>query len=336
MRVQISYPVVLFLGDGDEVAAKTAYGIHHWRRSDCIAQVRLPGATANLGLPELSLPAAVAAGARSMIIGVANSGGFIPEHWIPTLREALHAGLDVAAGLHDRLNGIPVLREDAARLGRTLHDIRHPAPGAAPIASGKRRSGKRLLTVGTDCSIGKMFTSLAIERELRRRGVSADFRATGQTGIFIAGSGVAVDAVVADFVAGAAEVLSPANDPDHWDVIEGQGSVFHPAYAGVTVGLIHGSQPDALVLCHHATRTRMDDYTDYALPDLAEAISLNQAIARRTNPAATFVGIALNTSKLGERDALQALQRYEAEHGLPCVDPVRFGVESIVDRLLSR
>lgn len=334
--MSIPYPTLLFLGNGDDVTAKTAHGIRYWRPRDCVGQSKLAGATADLGIPTMTPAEAAHAGARSMIIGVANSGGFIPKDWLPLMTSALEAGLDVAAGLHDRLNDIAILCETARRHGRVLHDIRHPQPGSCPIATGVTRSGKRLLTVGTDCSVGKMFTSLAIERELRKRGVSADFRATGQTGIFIAGSGVAVDAVVSDFVAGAAETLSPANDPDHWDIIEGQGSVFHPAYAGVTVGLIHGSQPDALVLCHDASRTRMDDFTHYDVPDLSDCCELSLSIARRTNRAAKFHGIALNTSKLSTDTARALLRETEIRHSLPCCDPVRFGVAPIVDRLLAQ
>jgi uncharacterized NAD-dependent epimerase/dehydratase family protein len=325
----------LFLGAGDNLAAKTAHGIHYWRPEWCLGQTRLPGATADLGQPDLTPADAAARGAKSMIIGVANAGGYVPEEWLPTILSALHAGLDVAAGLHDRLNDVPVLRETARELGRTLHDVRHPANGSFAVATGRKRSGLRLLTVGTDCSVGKMFTSLALERTLRARGVKADFRATGQTGIFIAGSGISVDAVVSDFIAGATESLSPDHEPDHWDIIEGQGSLFHPAYAGVTLGLIHGSQPDALVLCHAANRERMDDCPEYRLPDLEDALDLNLRTARRTNPQARFVGIALNTSSLDEAAARQLISATQARLGLPCCDPVRTGVANIVDHLLG-
>lgn len=332
--MHIPYPTLLFVGSGDDLAAKTAHGIHHWLPEWCVGQLRLPGGTADLGLPDLTPAAAAARGAKSMIIGVANAGGYVPEEWLPTITSALHAGLDVAAGLHDRLNDVPVLRETARQLGRTLHDVRHPSQ-KFPVGTGRKRSGRRLLAVGTDCSVGKMFATLAIERELRKRGVSADFRATGQTGIFIAGRGVAIDAVVSDFVAGAAETLSPDEAADHWDVIEGQGSLFHPAYAGVTLGLIHGSQPDALVLCHAAGRQGMDDCPEYALPSLEEALDLNLRVARRTNPEVRFVGIALNTSSLDDDAAKALIAATQARLGLPCCDPVRTGVANIVEHLLG-
>jgi len=332
--MRIPYPALLFLGAGDDLAAKTAHGIRHWRPDWCLGQLRLPGATAELRLPDLTPAAAARLGAKSLIIGVANPGGFVPDEWLPTLVAALEAGLDIAAGLHDRLSDIPVLRSTAQRLGRALHDVRHPPASGFPVGNGCKRPGKRLLTVGTDCSVGKMFTSLALERELHRRGVHADFRATGQTGIFIAGGGVSVDAVVSDFVAGAAETLSPANEVEHWDLIEGQGSLFHPAYAGVTMGLIHGSQPDALVLCHATGRARMDDCPDYEPPSLEEALDLNLRVARRTNPNAQFVGIAINTSALDKNAAHALLADTQERLQLPCCDPVRTGVANIVDHLL--
>lgn len=328
-------PYALFLGDVDPLSAKTATGIVHWRRERCVAQVVLPGCSVDLKLPTLSPQGAAAAGARLLIVGVANFGGKIAEAWIPTLLEALEAGLDIASGLHHRLTDIPVLTQAATRLGRRLYDVRHPRPEQTPIATGERRPGKRLLTVGTDCAVGKMFASLAIERELQRRGVPATFRASGQTGIFIAGGGVSVDAVVSDFVAGAAEALSPANEADHWDVVEGQGSLHHPAYAGVTLGLIHGSQPDALVLCHSMDREHIDGYPNYRLPTFEQAIADNERAAQLTNPNARVVGVSVNTSSADEASAHEYLTAVRKRLQLLCCDPVRTGVGPIVDRLLS-
>lgn len=333
--MDLPQPYALFLGDADPLSAKTATGIAHWRPERCIAQVTLPGCTVDLNLPSMSPTAAAAAGARLLIVGVANFGGKISEVWIPTLIEALEAGLDIASGLHHRLNDIPALTKAAAKHGRRLFDVRHPRADQTPIATGDKRSGKRLLTVGTDCAVGKMFASLAIERELHKRGIPADFRATGQTGIFIAGRGVSVDAVVSDFVAGAAEALSPANAPDHWDIIEGQGSLHHPAYAGVTLGLIHGSQPDALVLCHAIERDQLDGYSNYRTPGFKEAIAVNEQAARLTNPRARVIGISVNTSKVKEQSARDYLATLQDSLGLPCCDPVRTGVSAIVDKLLD-
>ncbi len=203
------------------------------------------------------------------------------------------------------------------------------------MGTGDPRPGKRLLTVGTDCSVGKMYTTLALERDMRRRGLNATFRATGQTGILIAGGGVAVDAVVADFIAGAIEWLSPANAPDHWDLIEGQGSLFHPSYAGVSLGLLHGAQPDALVMCHEPTRTHMRGLPNRPLPDLARCIAANEDAARLTNPAARCVGIAVDSSRLDLDAGRARLGEIEQRLGLPCVDPMIEGTGPILDRLLA-
>ncbi len=333
--VGLPVPYALFLGAGDQLSVKTATGIAYWRPDRCLAQVVLPGCSADLGLPTLSPAEAAAAGARVLVIGAAEFGGRIAPAWLPTLLAALEAGLDLAAGLHERLAAVPQLAAAAQRLGRGLHDVRQPQSSQLAIASGARRAGRRLLTVGTDCAVGKMFTSLAIEAELKRRGVAASFRASGQTGILISGAGVSVDAVVSDFVAGAAELLSPANHPEHWDVIEGQGSLHHPAYAGVTLGLIHGSQPDALVLCHRIDLAHIDGYEDFPTPALAAAIAANEAAAHLTNPRARVVGISVNTSAAPAVRARKYLEELAAEHGLPCCDPVRDGVAVIVDRLLA-
>ena len=264
--------------------------------------------------------------------GAAPAGGALPDSWIDTLLEALDCGLDIANGLHTHLNDIPMLVDRAQKLNRRLIDVRRPV-GTFTIDGFAKRPGKRLLTVGTDCAVGKMYTALAIDKEMRRRGIDADFRATGQTGILIAGSGVSVDAVVSDFVSAAASSLSPANSPAHWDIVEGQGSIFHPAYAGVTLGLVHGSQPDALVLCSDPTRDRLGDFELYPRPDLVDCIDAYTKAARLTNPDACVVGVSLNTSSLSEPEATHALHEAERITALPCVDPVRTGVDTIVQVL---
>jgi len=330
----IAHPYLMFLGDAaDALAAKTAAGIVHWRRDWCLGQLKLAGCNADLGLPDMKIEEAAAAGCRTLIVGVANRGGVISEAWAETLVEALEAGMDVASGLHNRLSDVPAIVGAAAASGRRLFDVRHPTR-IFEIGTGAKRPGKRLLTVGTDCSVGKMYTALAIEAALKARGVSADFRATGQTGIFIAGGGVSVDAVVADFISGATEWLTPANDADHWDIVEGQGSLLHASYAGVTLGLVHGSQPDALVLCHEPTRTHMRGLPHQPMPSLRAAIDAHVAAAQLTNPAVRCIGVSVNTSGLGGGDARRAaLARAEDETGLPAVDPVIDGVAAIVDRL---
>ena len=228
--------------------------------------------------------------------------------------------------MHGRLADVPTLRVAAERNGRRLIDVRTPPPGI-PVASGHKRTGNRLLTVGTDCALGKKYTALCLAREFRKRGIAADFRATGQTGILIAGRGIPIDAVVGDFIAGAAEMLSPSAAPDHWDIVEGQGSLFHPSYAGVCLGLLHGTQPDVIVMCHAIGRESILGLEHYATPDITEAIALNLTLARRTNPAVRCAGIALNTSRLSASDAHHALSEYSVRFGLPVADPIRGGTE---------
>lgn len=332
--MQIADPYLLFLGDApDRLAAKVALGIRDWRPEKAVGQLRLSGCNADTGLDDLTIEEAVERGARTLVIGVANRGGVISEGWMSILRNALEAGMDLAAGLHNRLADIEELRALAAANGRNLFDVRHPTEQYA-VGNGRRRTGRRLLTVGTDCSCGKMYTSLAIDRELRERGADSDFRATGQTGILITGSGVSVDAVVADFISGAVEALSPDADPDHWDIIEGQGSLYHASYAGVTTGLIHGAQAEALVLCHEPTRTHMRGLPNYSLPSLHDCMDACLRVARLTNPAVRFVGIAANTALLDDAAANRFLGETEDEFGLPTSDPMRTGVGKLVDTLV--
>ncbi len=331
--MSIEHPYLLFLGDAaDQLTAKTAQGIAHWRPDWCLGQLRLPGCSADLGLADLSLEQAVEAGARTLVIGVANRGGVISEAWVAVLEQALRLGMDLAAGLHNRLADVPSLAATAEQHGRRLFDVRHPTR-EFEVANGRKRAGKRLLTVGTDCSVGKMYASLAMEREMRAQGLNADFRATGQTGILIAGDGISVDAVVADFIAGSIEWLAPANDPDHWDVIEGQGSLFHASFAGVSLGLMHGAQADALVLCHEPTRSHMRGLPDFALPGLKDCLEANLTAARLTNPAVVAVGVAVNTSQMAEGTAGGLLRQIEDELSLPATDPFKDGVAAIVARL---
>lgn len=326
-------PSLLFLGDCRSATdAKTAFGIRDWDRDAVVGQHRLEGCEIDLALPELSLAEAVEAGAKSLIVGVASNGGVLPERWTPTLIDALLAGLDVVSGMHTRLRLIPELVAAAQAHGRRLVDIRD---FHAPLATGTgvKRAGKRLLTVGTDCALGKKYTALAIARALASAGYRATFRATGQTGIMISGSGIPIDAVVADFISGAAELLTPANEADHWDVVEGQGSLFNPSYAGVTLGLLHGAQPDALVLCHDPVRPHILGHPDFPMPELDEAMDLYVRLARLTNSRVRFVAISMNTSRLDTGDARKLLLATSKRFGLPCVDPLRDGVEPIVAAL---
>ena len=326
-------PYLIFLGNGDNPGdAKTGAGIAHWRADICLGQCRMESCSIDLGLRDTSIDEAVELGAKTLVVGVAPDGGKICRTWIPTILEALDKGLDVAAGLHERFSDIPEVYRMAKSKGRAIYDVRQPDQTFS-VGSGVKRPGMRLLTVGTDCGVGKMYASLALEREMRQRGMKVDFRATGQTGIFISGQGISIDAVVSDFVSGASESLSPANDQDHWDVIEGQGSLFHPSYAAVTLGLIHGSQPDKIVLCHEAGRSHIQYIKGYPIPDLSACLEAHTTMARLTNPAAAGIGLCVNTSSLSEEQALEYLQETEKSLEIPCCDPVRTGVSRIVDVL---
>lgn len=328
-------PYLIFLADVTLPSdAKTGCGLRDWCGGDVIGEYRLPDGTVSLGLPHLRPSDAAAAGAGSLVIGVAVVGGQLPRTWLPVLIEALDHGLDVVSGMHTRLSSFPELVEAAARSGARLVDVR-ATDRVIPTGTGLKRPGRRVLTVGTDCALGKKYTALAITRALQAAGANATFRATGQTGIMIAGEGIAVDAVVADFVAGAAELLSPANVPDHWDVIEGQGALGHPAYAGVTLGLVHGSQPDALVLCHDPSRTTIEDFPHIPIPPLSEVIARYLDAARLTNPRVRCVGLAINSCSLDDTQWTRYQATTSAELGLPVCDPMRTGVDAIARRLLE-
>jgi uncharacterized NAD-dependent epimerase/dehydratase family protein len=329
-------PYLLFLGDvQDKLTAKTAFGLKDWCPEDVVGEWSLPGCSVTLGLVRLSPREAAARGAGSIIVGIAPTGGTLPAHWVTELAAAADAGLDVVSGLHTRLTSFPELVQVAARRAVRLIDVRH-SDKTYGAASGRKRSGKRVLTVGTDCALGKKYTALALAGNLAKRGIAATFRATGQTGIMISGAGIAIDAVIADFIAGAAEQLSPDNAAEHWDVIEGQGSLFHPAYAGVTLGLLHGSQPDAIVLCHDPARRTIDEYPNFPIPDLPAAIDAYLRAGRLTNPAIRCVGLSINSSSLSEADGAEYCRRLSAELGLPVCDPLRTGVDVLAAALLAR
>lgn len=329
----IKTPYLLFLGDApDQLAAKVAQGIKDWRPGNAVGQYRMEGCRADVGLADMDLIEAREAGAETLVIGVANRGGVISQDWKKVLVMALEEGFDLASGLHNLLRDEPDLVAVAEATGRELHDVRVPDV-KYPIANGVKRRGKRCLAVGTDCSVGKMYTSLAMDLEMKQRGLKSSFRATGQTGILITGNGVPLDAVVADFMAGSVEWLTPDNDDNHWDHIEGQGSLFHVSYSGVTMALIHGGQPDALILSHEPTRTHMRGLPDYQQPSLQELRDVALTLARVANPACQVVGISVNTQHMSEDEANAYLAGVEAEMGLPAVDPFRHGAARLVDAL---
>jgi len=335
MQVELKAPYLIFLGDEpDPLNAKTGMGIAHWRPELCVGQLRLSGSGVDLGLPDMIPAEAAAAGAKSLIWGVASLGGIIPPHWTGSLFDAVEAGLDIVAGTHASLTEVPGLANAAERASVSLIDIRTP-PRNIDVGNGIKRKGKRLLTIGTDCVVGKKFTALALAKEMADRGMNVDFRATGQSGIMIAGSGIPIDAVVSDFVSGAAEILSPDNDEDHWDVIEGQGAIFHPAYAAVTLGLLHGSQPDAFVVCHEAGREVIDAFPQFPLPDFETLIEHTISCGKLTNPDIQCIGISVNTAELSEEARENYLRDTADAMGLPCVDPVATGVGLLVDHILG-
>jgi uncharacterized NAD-dependent epimerase/dehydratase family protein len=331
----IETPYLLFLGDApDQLAAKVAQGIKDWRPQNAVGQFRMEGCKADVGLTDMTLEEAKAAGAKTLVIGVANRGGVISQEWKKVLVMALEEGFDLASGLHNLLRDEPDLVAVAEATGRKLHDVRIPSV-KYPIANGKKRTGKRVLAVGTDCSVGKMYTALCMDAEMRMRGLKSSFRATGQTGILITGDGVPLDAVIADFMAGSVEYLTPDNDADHWDHIEGQGSLFHASYSGVTMALIHGGQPDALVLAHEPTREHMRGLPEYQQPSLPELRDVALTLARVVNPACKVIGVSVNTQHMSDADARTYLAEVEAEMGLPTTDPFRYGAERLVNALLE-
>lgn len=330
----IPAPYLLYLGHStDPVGIKTSRGLATFRREDCVGEFRHDDCPHSLGLPRLSMAEGAARGARTLVLGIANSGGTMGDDLIDDAAAALQAGMCVAAGLHQRLRDVPRLAALAEAHGVTLFDVRDP-PADLVVGTGYARAGHRLLTVGTDCSVGKMYATLALTAALRARGVTADFRATGQTGILIAGAGVPVDAVVADFISGAIEQLAPARHDDGWDMIEGQGSLFHPSFAGVSTGLLHGAQPEAIVLCHDPARAHMRALPGRALPGLRECLDANLAVARVTSPHVRAVGVCLNTSSMDRPAAARLCAATEDLLGLPCADPIAMSADAIIDELL--
>lgn len=330
----IPAPYLLYLGSSsDPVGIKTSRGLAMFRPEDCVGEFRHDHCPLTLGLPRLGLKAGVKAGARTLVLGIANAGGTLDARLVEDAAAALETGLNVAAGLHQRLRDEPRLVRLAEERGLKLFDVRDP-PADLRVGNGYPRAGHRLLTVGTDCSVGKMYATIALARSLRDRGIAADFRATGQTGILIAGSGIAVDAVVADFISGAIEQLAPARQDDGWDLIEGQGSLFHPSFAGVSTGLLHGAQPEAIVLCHDPKRDHMRGIPGRRLPGLKECLEENLRVVRLTSGHVRAVGVCLNTSAMDAAAAQRLCRSTEDLLGLPCTDPIAFGVETLVDELL--
>ena len=325
----IPKPYLLFLGEAkDELAIKTASGVHFWRPEWCIGQVRFANANAKLDLPEMTIKEAVEKGAKTFVIGVVNAGGVMPDSWREVILDAINSGMDIASGMHSRLSSFKEFEDASKKNGIQLHDLRFNEK-VFDTGKGTKRKGKRLLTVGTDCSVGKKYTALAVEKALKDNGIKANFKATGQTGVLIAENGIAIDAIVSDFISGAVEWLSPDNDKDNWDIIEGQGSLLHPSFAGVSLGLLHGSQADAFLVCHEPTRKKMRG-VDTPIPSIQEIIDLTISLGSLTNKKIQCAGIALNTSEMKE-DPLTLKSSISNEFGLPCLDPIVDDLEPFIN-----
>lgn len=334
----IPSPYLLFTGEADSVQtdAKTAAGVLEWSREKCLGQLWLKTTQVDLGIPHLNLEEAVQKGAKTLIIGVAPVGGKIEENWIEVFEKALKAGLNIASGLHTRLSSIKRLKEAAAKYNGKLFDVRF-YDGPIPLPSGKKRSGKRLLTVGTDNSVGKKYAALALAKTMKKKGLDATFRATGQTGILIAGSGIAIDNLVSDDCFSGVELLSPNGKETHWDVIEGQSAFFHPWGWGLAITMVVGSQPDVMVLCHNPARNKLAHLPHFPIKDIPEFIAEYEKVAKVTNPKAKVEAISLNTSEFKDKkEALELIKTYEKKYKLPCFDPLFTDVSPFIDILIKK
>jgi uncharacterized NAD-dependent epimerase/dehydratase family protein len=345
----MTQPRYLILADGDfgPMTSKTANAIVRYQPDRVVAVLdrRLAGQTVQdvLGfggaIPIVaSVRQGLALGPNAVLIGIAPVGGRLPDEWRSWLGEALDAGCDLVSGLHTFLSDDPILAEKARKDGRRILDLRRP-PGDLPVASGraKQLDAYVVLTVGTDCNVGKMTAQLELTRGLNARGVRTRFVPTGQTGIMLEGWGIGVDAVVADFIAGAAERITVEGGRGAEVVlVEGQGSINHPGYSGVTVGLLHGSCPDGLILCHQASREYIGDYGEEAwlrIPPLADYVRAYETIGSLVHPT-RVLGICLNTYDLSIEAAKRACEQATRETGLPATDPVRFDAIPLVEAVL--
>jgi uncharacterized NAD-dependent epimerase/dehydratase family protein len=332
----------LVLAEGysaDPHYGKTARGVMRYGADPVVVVVdsERPGEAVE-GIPIVAdIEAALAYEPTTALVGVAPAGGRLPEKWRELLRGALEAGLDLESGMHQFLGDDPELAGLAAKHGVEIRDLRRVPDGlSVPTGENLTHPATVILTVGSDCAIGKMSVALELDRGARERGIGSIFVPTGQTGIAIEGWGVAVDAVVADFIAGAAErlVVEGASRGDLlW--VEGQGSLVHPDYSGVTLGLYHGSAPHFLVLCHQAGDTHIEDHPDHPIPPLPDLVELHERIALAARPA-TVIALALNTRRLGEDEARAAIEAAERDTGLATDDPVRFGPDRLLDAILPR
>ena len=322
---------------GDPHFGKTARGVIRYAPQDVVCVLDSQSdAGEHEGFPLVrTVDDAMRYAPTTALVGVATQGGRFPPEWRALLEDCIHAGLDIENGLHEFLTDDDELTSLARKRGVELRDLRKAPPGLnVPTGANLTHGATSILMVGSDCAIGKMTVALELDREAKARGVRSEFIPTGQTGIAIAGWGISVDAVVADFIAGAAEqlVLEGVRRGGEVLFVEGQGSLLHPAYSGVTLGLIHGSAPHSYVLCHKADETVVDGDDRYPIPPLSELVELHEKISLLSRPA-KVLAIALNTRDLDEEPARRAIAEAEAETGLPADDPVRFGAEKLVDAL---
>jgi uncharacterized NAD-dependent epimerase/dehydratase family protein len=331
---------LLILAEGrsdDPHFGKTARGVIRYRPQDVVAVLDSQSdATEHEGFPLVRTVAdAMPYGPTAALVGVATQGGRFPPEWRALLEDCIRAGLDVENGLHEFLSTDDELVALAREHRVELRDLRKaPAGLNVPTGENLTHGATSILMVGSDCAIGKMTVALELDREARRRGIRSEFIPTGQTGIAIAGWGISVDAVVADFIAGASEqlVLEGVRRGGEVLFVEGQGSLLHPAYSGVTLGLIHGSAPHAYVLCHKAGERYVDGDERFPIPPLSELVDLHERMSLIARPA-KVLAVALNTRDLDDAGARRAVAEAEAETGLPAGDPVRFGAGPLVDAL---
>ncbi len=335
--------VILAAGSLDAFTAKTAAGIVRYRPDEVVGVLDPSHAGERLeellgvgeGIPIVSsLDKLDHLHPDTLVIGVATPGGRLPDEWRPILRGALERRMQIVNGLHTMLGENAELAELAARNGATIWDVRRPPEDlSVGMARAAQVNGHTVLTVGSDCNVGKKIVAIELSRELTSRGQDAVFVPTGQTGVMIAGRGIAIDRVIADFVSGAVEQIVMEQRDHDWIVIEGQGGIFHPAYSGVTLGLMHGACAGAMILCHQPTRSCLR-HTQIPIPSLKELIAVHETLMRPVRPS-RVVAIALNCLDLSEADATQAVYRAEQECQLPATDVVRFGAGPLADALVN-
>lgn len=318
--MNIKFPCLVYLGDVRDVKdAKTALGISEWRPERCTGQLRDSDDAVSVGLMDQTIDQSISSGAKTLLVGVALFETQLPRAMYATILEAIGKGMDIACGLHCKLSDIPEIAKAAALNDVQLVDFRHRT-AAYPKGNGEKRSGKRILTVGNDCACGKKFTALSVHRALAETGTPCDFRSTGQTGFLISDSGINNDTIPADFLSGAAEWLSPAAPDCHWDIVEGQGAIYHPSFAAGSVSLLMGTQPDLIVYCIDPLRSKHRGTTK-PLMDYASDINANLLMARRTNPNVKLAAISVMALSACGEQTLQELEALRDSFGVYMFDP---------------